>query len=292
MKYALYEIAPGVTKKILLKELVHTVGSTDPKKLSASGIRCPDCGAQVHVYDVLGALGFKTASKETTRKVGFHHADHMAGENCPSAYDKNDPRYLDIRANNSFNIDAKRQIEKILLSPEIRANNLKVLGFFIGEADLTHERLACIDKFSEKKLYHMEALEHMPWMLPYMQVIMEGHFDFTFDSGITRKITYVGDKKVSWEFYSDGGEIYSISSPRILKKCFVNKNGSLTQLVNPSSKKPVEYEISKAGWEQLVKMDRPAPAFSRQASYILGNKPPNKKATRTPQFVQGALLFQ
>jgi hypothetical protein len=313
MRTALFHNEP-----VDLPTFMRLIGQTEPKKINARIAEHPEdqpvcscCGQPVHVYDTVGALGFRQARAESTHKraqPGFHHKDingenHVAIENCYHSF-RDDERFHMLR-DGQFDIRYKEAVHAALFDPFVRHINQQVIGLLMGR--LTgQQKLVEADRQKlwkdTQRLLTWKPLAHFPWLLPYILVMIQGEREREFIKNIQAvttpenpdksaavfksQVAYqaVGSQRLDFteldipKSYDEGKKRYAIV-PRILRPSFINRNAKGRVRIKPMqygrNKPVIEYVVSKEAWLSM------APSHT----------PPSQEPPQKPAVSQGTLGF-
>jgi len=265
-------------------------GQTDPGKWKIEPV-CPDCGEPVHVYDVSGALGFKLAGQQVTRRharpmPGFHHYDLAAGENCPSSF-RYDPRFTALaRQKYDFRVLARNR--EILNSPEVRELNAGVLRRLwketAGRAMEPEDKKRLHGLAMKRKLYHMEALGSHPWLLSYFLMILYGHHErYSRKNGVAYKVAFraFGERHLAYRDMNGAERVAEV--PMYIEAHYINETKSGRKTAGKAVYGARRFYLSEdeayaaAG---MKKPQRPATESARRL-YQMNLFPP------PPEFLQG-----
>jgi len=258
-----------------LKTYVELEGDGDPRKWKNKP-RCPDCGAEVHAYDIKGALNFRDAADEVGNKPrarpGFHHMNDAAALDCPQSF-RQDPRFKWLKETR-FDARTGDRNEAVLMRPEMRALNRAVLGMLMYRMTLRREippddlkRMGA----TARKLYNLEMLSDNPWVLPYMVALLEGHRERSIRGG-TATVTFqsVGSALLPYRDIDGVGRVASI--PEKIRLCFVNVRTDSRTGAEAIALNPMRYKSTRGEM---------AFALSEEAAHALANEYTNIRPKRS-----------
>ena len=266
-KYARYgKDGPVIT----LREFLDREGKTDPNIVGQNGHigwsvdpLCCDCHTRVHIYDVLGALGFKSVQKDVTKRhrvPGFHHYDHNPDRACPS-YFAGDPDFAEIYSHNKFNPVERARNKAVCFQDNMRLAHKKILTSLMleltGKEDISDEIARALERILDTRILSMAGIADNPWLVPFVQVALIGPQVRTSQSGRSYMAVFetIGHQTLD---YTVEGKKEKMWAPGSLRLCFASKTGRKQQPMRRYKNGPaVVVDISrKRAADMIISMRR------------------------------------
>jgi len=220
---------------------------------------CPECGEEVHLFNVKSALaGFQEAKHEVAvrgrQSPGFDHYDNPL-DDCPNSL-RNDPRFHGLK---DLEIDARtrQRNREILMQPDVRKMNRAVLTTLMreltGNREIAEQDRTRIWRAGEKWLLGMSALGEYPWLMPYALALLQHKEEFKKGAG---EVTYRGNEKQVLPYTRFDGRSGLACVPKEIQLKWVNtrkgrtyytpfKKGGTTEIV---------FELSLAATSRLTQL--------------------------------------
>lgn len=285
-------------ERVTLKQFLELEGKNDRDSIGPDGKKgwsvqpvCPDCGQSVHVYDTLGALGFKATSREVAKRhrvPGFHHNDNKASADCPSSF-ANDPQMAQIYSHNKFDPRERARNEEICLSEKMLIANQKILLTLMreltGASDISAEDQKKLDKIRDSKLLRMKGINNHPWTIPFMQVVAFGAHDRrSVRTGKTYRAVFetVGQQKLA--FTDSDNRPGDLIVPISMRLCFASKAGKKQQPMKRYKNGPViSVEVSRQSAKDMIIAMRPViPSSEATTERLAQIAPPARENVKNP----------
>ena len=223
---------------------------------------CPECGEEVHPFNIKSALaGFQEAKPEILargrQKPGFDHYDNPF-DDCPNSL-RNDPRFHGLK-DVEIDVRTRERNRKILMTPEVRKMNRSILTTLMreltGQREIAEQDRDRIWRTGERWLLGMSALGEYPWLMPYALALLQHKAEFKKGAG---QLSYRGNGEQMLPYTRFDGRSGLVRIPQTIQLNWVNtgkrrtyythfKRGGTTEVI---------FEVSQEAAQRLACVTSP-----------------------------------